>query len=229
MKILLIIPTQKEHDYFLESCIEQGFSAEKSRIGRISVVRFPDLDVTLSLGGLGKVMFAVHTQHLLDSEAAWELVVCAGAAGGLGNHLSVGDIVVGIETIEHDVKNKFGEPRMPSFKGDEATINGLRQLVSNNGSFQFQVHFASIASGDEDVVDVERKEEIKSRTGAIAVAWEGAGGARACQFSVIPFVEIRAISDGANNEAPSDFRKNLPRVMTNMAVLISAMAKGFNI
>jgi adenosylhomocysteine nucleosidase len=133
---------------------------------------------------------------------------------------------VATETIEHDIRNKFGKPRMPSYTGDEKTIQTMRQLGTDNGSFQ--LHFGAIASGDEDVVDVKRQEELKLRTGAIAVAWEGAGGARACQFNEVPFVEIRGISDGANSNAPSDFLENLPRVMDNLAVLISSMARRFN-
>ena len=47
------------------------------------------------------------------------------------------------------------------------------------------------------------------RTGALAVAWEGAGGARACHFSGIPFLEIRGITDSADSDAASDFRATL--------------------
>jgi adenosylhomocysteine nucleosidase len=189
-------------------------------------VRFPDLDLTVSLGGLGKVQFAIQTQYLLDSEPGWELVICAGAAGGLENNLLAGDIVVATETVEHDIKNKFGKPRAPRYRGDEATINLLRGIAPTIDSFQ--LHFGPIASGDEDVIEVERQEELKKLTGAIAVAWEGAGGARACQFSDIPFVEIRGISDGANSEAPSDFEKNLPIVMENLVILISSLHRNHN-
>jgi len=162
----------------------------------------------------------------LDSGPAWDLVICAGAAGGLENNLSVGDIVVATETVEHDINNKFGKPRMPRFRGDETAINALRQIAPTNGSFQ--LYFSSIASGDEDVIDVKRQEELKRMTGAIAVAWEGAGGARACQFSDIPFIEIRGTTDGADSEAASDFEINLPRVMKNVAIIIGSLVKRFD-
>jgi adenosylhomocysteine nucleosidase len=226
MKILVIIPTQKEYDYFLNHCFARQFQTEKITIGKLPVVRFPDLNMTVSRGGLGKVQFAVHTQHLLDSEFAWDLVICAGAAGSLDQKLSVGDIVVGTETVEHDIRNRFGKPLVPRFKGDNFTINILKQMAGNHISFQ--LHFGSIASGDEDVVDVKRQEEIRLTTAALAVAWEGAGGARACQFCDTPFIEIRGISDDANGDAPTDFAKNLQGVMENVALTISSMAKQFN-
>lgn len=58
-------------------------------------------------------------------------------------------------------------------------------------------------------------------TGALAVAWEGAGGARACHFSGIPFVEIRGITDRADSDAASDFEANLGSAMGNVARLIT--------
>ena len=223
MKTLVMIPVQREYRFFLESCRTNEFRVENATIGRLPVLRFPDLDLTVSLGGLGKVQFAIQTQHLLDSEPGWELVICAGAAGGLDNTLTAGDIVVATETIEHDIRNRFGKPLVPRCKGDEATIDLLRNIAPTNGSFQ--IHFGPIASGDEDVIEVKRQEEIKKLTGAIAVAWEGAGGARACQFCDVPFIEMRGISDGADSEAPSDFEKNLPIVMENLVILIGSLAK----
>ena len=218
-----MIPTQQEYHLFLDSCTKQAFRAEHATIGRLPIVRFPELDITLSLGGLGKVQFAIQTQHLLDAEPGWDLVICAGAAGCLAKDLSAGDIVVATETVEHDIKNRFGMPRVPRYRGDEATINMLKGIAPTIDSFQ--LHFGPIASGDEDVIEVRRQEELKKLTDAIAVAWEGAGGARACQFSDIPFIEIRGISDGADSEAPSDFEKNLPMVMENLVILISSLSK----
>ena len=87
------------------------------------------------------------------------------------------------------------------------------------------MHFGPIASGDEDVVDIERKRALRELTGGLVVAWEGAGGARACQFSDTPFVEIRGVTDSADSDAPSDFEANRESVMQNLATLIIHWAK----
>ena len=218
VKILVIIPTQKEYDSFLKSCTGYGLRAKDSTIGRLPVVQFPDLDITLARGGLGKVQFAVQTQHLLDACPDWGLVVCAGAAGALVDSLSVGDVVVATETVEHDINNKFGAPLLPRFRGAEAIIADLKSMAPTSNLFQ--VHFGPIASGDEDVVDTERGRALHELTGGLAVAWEGAGGARACQFNDTPFVEIRGMTDGADSDAASDFEANLEGVMRNVATLI---------
>lgn len=223
MKSLVVIPIRAELDGFLQGCANYGEQIERAVVGRLPIVRFPDLGITVAPGGLGKVQFAVQTQHLLDADSDWDLVICAGAAGALVNDLSVGDIVVSTETVEHDIHNKFGKPLLPRFSGEKRAIEALKQvsLVADS----FRIHFGPIASGDEDVVHVERKEGLHQLTGALAVAWEGAGGARACHFSGVPFIEMRGITDGANSNAAADFKANLPGVMKNLATLIVAWMK----
>src|SRR5258707_15300897 len=81
MNILIVTPLQKELEFFLEACLRRGWPAEHTALGRLPIVRLPDLGMTLARGGAGKAQFAVHTQHLLDQRADWELVICAGAAG----------------------------------------------------------------------------------------------------------------------------------------------------
>lgn len=55
---------------------------------------------------------------------------------------------------------------------------------------------------------------------ACAVAWEGAGGARAARFNQLPFLELRAITDTADHHAPDAFARNLSQAMMNLATLI---------
>ena len=209
---------QEELDFILQSCTKQGFQAESATIGRLPVIRLPDLELTLARGGLGKVQFAVQTQHLLDTCSDWNVIVCAGAAGALGDKVSVGDVVVATTTVEHDYNNKFNERALPKFDGDRAAIADLRSV--SHSTTTFSVHFGPIASGDEDVVETERKRMLHEFTGALAVAWEGAGGAKACAFSSLPFVEIRGVTDAADRNAASDFEKNLEVAMSNLAMLI---------
>jgi adenosylhomocysteine nucleosidase len=220
MKILTLVPIQPEIDFLLQSCTEKGFHPRTSMIGRLPVVHLTELDMTLACGGLGKVQFAVQTQHLLDVCPRWDLVICAGAAGALVDGISVGDVVVATETVEHDIHNEFGKPLVPKFSGAEAVVSALRSVMPPCNPFQ--VHFGPIASGDEDVVDTDRRRVLHRRTGALAVAWEGAGGARACHFSGVPFVEIRGITDRADSDATSDFEANLGSAMGSIATLITS-------
>ena len=142
-----------------------------------------------------------------------------GAAGALVDGVCVGDVVVATKTIEHDYNNKFNKRALPKFDGARTAIANLRSVSQSANAFS--VHFGPIASGDEDVVETERKRGLYESTGALAVAWEGAGGARACAFSGIPFIEIRGVTDTADHNAASDFEENLEVAMNNLATLIT--------
>ena len=152
------------------------------------------------------------------------MAVCAGAAGALADEVCVGDVVAATTTVEHDYNNKFSKRPDPSFDGAASVIADLkRHSWSDHG---FGVYFGVVASGDEDVVDDERRRALHASTGALAVAWEGAGGARACRFSKIPFIEIRGVTDAANESAASDFESNLEVAMGNVATVISSWLDG---
>ena len=220
MKRLIITPMREELDFLVQGCTKAGFRADSAMIGRLPVVRLPDLGVTLARGGLGKVQFAVQTQHLLDTCSDWDLIICAGAAGALVDKVSVGDVVVATTTVEHDYNNKFNKRALPKFDGARAAIADLKSVSHSTNTFS--VHFGPIASGDEDVVETERKRILHEFTGALAVAWEGAGGAKACVFSGLPFVEIRSVTDTADHNAASDFGDNLGVAMSNLATLITS-------
>lgn len=221
MTTLVITPIQSEFHYLRQSCARQSIQATETKIGRLAALHFPALAMYVALGGLGKAQFALQAQHLIDHCDDVEVVICAGAAGALSPVLQVGDVVVATETVEHDIRNHFGKPLLPRFLSDPAVLYTFQQLPQNAA---FTCHFGPIASGDEDIVDVERGRSIQQRTGALAVAWEGAGGARACQFNGVPFVEIRGITDNADHSAAADFTKNLELAQHNVATLLTRWA-----
>jgi adenosylhomocysteine nucleosidase len=82
------------------------------------------------------------------------------------------------------------------------------------------LHFGPVASGDEDVICSQRARELAAETGALCVAWEGSGAARACRFSAVPFVEVRCVTDYADKAAAQDFDANLVLCMANLAALL---------
>ena len=70
------------------------------------------------------------------------------------------------------------------------------------------------------MIDSERGKELRAFSNALAVAWEGVGGARASAFSSVPYLEIRGATDITNHEAPVVFYVNLKIVMKNIAFLL---------
>jgi adenosylhomocysteine nucleosidase len=150
--------------------------------------------------------------------ARFDRVICAGAAGALSPQVSIGDLIVATSTLEHDYNNKFSERPKPRFAGDLESIEQIKALTLSD--VHFNVHFGIMAGGDEDVIDSARGAELYKAHQALAVAWEGVGGARACAFSQVPFLELRGATDTANHEAPVVFYVNLNTVMKNIAYLL---------
>src|SRR5207302_4504673 len=66
-----------------------------------------------------------------------------------------------------------------------------------------------------------RAAELQEATGALCVAWEGAGAARAARFSGLHFLEVRAITDGANHTAAVDFQDRKSTRLKSSHVKIS--------
>ena len=218
MTTLILTPLQSELNFFLEGCHRLSIGTRDIVSGRLPAVELAGGKAIVARGGTGKVQFAVHTQHLLDSGPDWDLLICAGAAGALADDLAIGDIVVAIDTVEHDYNNRFSQRPLPLFTGSVPFIDDLRRSV--DPSWPFGVHFGRVASGDEDIVSEQRRRSLRRSTNALVAAWEGAGGARAAAFNNVPFIEIRGVTDVADENAPSAFESNLSQTMKNIATLI---------
>jgi adenosylhomocysteine nucleosidase len=216
---LVAVPQAKELELLLGALVTAGYEPRKLTLGRLECHLFEELRVLFAVGGHGKTQLAVQTQHLIEQGTDFQVVICAGAAGSLGGDLALGDVVVGLSTIEHDYKLRFVRRPFPSHQADAHLLAEFR-LAASQIDQEFRVLFGAIASGDEDIIDPTRAIELREATGALCVAWEGAGAARAASFSGLPFLEVRAITDGADHTAAADFEANLERSMPNLAQIL---------
>ncbi len=220
--MLVVAPITAEFEALAGAFDERWGSPVLRDSGRVAVREYEAADVILAEGGFGKVQYGVTTQHLLDHLDDVSLVVCAGVAGALTDSTRVGDVVVGTNTREHDFYSEVLRRVPPRFDGSGAHLTRLAGALE--GELPFGVHFAPIASGDEGISDRVRREEIHGRTDALAVAFEGAGGARAALFSGVPFLEVRGISDMAEGDILTEIEANLPGVMQNVAAVVARLA-----
>jgi adenosylhomocysteine nucleosidase len=120
--------------------------------------------------------------------------------------------------VEPDYRLLFATRPLPRLAGHGPSIAGLRRVARD--ASDFRAVFDVIASGDEDVVTSARARTIRDQTGAACVAWEGSGAARAARFNGIGSLEIRAVTDAADKEAPQKLDRSLPIAMANLAALL---------
>lgn len=219
MTTLIVIPTNPELKLLRQAFEQYGYETEPAVIGRLSGLMIPGLKSFMTPGGLGKTQIAVQTQHLIDSHT-WNLVICTGAAGSLVPGINIGDVIIATETIEHDMR-KTGRPLQPCFPGAETELVRVRALCGEISGFK--LHFGPIASGDEDIVEEHRRHQLSLQTNALAAAWEGAGAARAARFSGLPFLEVRGITDLADENVPNEFRMNLAAAMSHVGYVLKLL------
>lgn len=224
MQLLIITPLEAELSFLSQSLRAQGFSESIQAVGKLTGHCFPTLGITLAFGGHGKAQSALQTQHIIDNSGSIDFVVCAGAAGALAPGVAIGDLVVAETTVEHDYLLRFIQRPAPQFAGSPELLSRLRH--NQYSLHPAHVHYGIIASGDEDIVALERAQALHSQTQALAVAWEGAGVARACRFSELPYLEIRGITDTADHDAPADFEANLHVAMENLGRFLGQVLMG---
>ena len=225
MATLVVVPIDPEFEAMAAVLGEMGYAGEERAVGRLTATEFADGRLIVARGGLGKTQFGVQTRHLLDNLDGVDAVICAGTSGALAESVNKFDVVVATETIEHDFNrgNTLIVLPLPTYAGDAALIAAARELAAS-GRFPFALRFGGVASGDEGIASRERASEVRDATGgALAVAWEGAGGARAAELSGVPFLELRGISDGAGEAALEEFWANIPATMRSVTGVVMGL------
>ena len=159
--------------------------------------------------GVGKVFAALCAQTMILHYHVAQ-IINTGVAGTLTNQLSIGHIAIADQVVQHDVDTTpLGDP--PGFlSGIEQVklacqsdiVSKLEKSVKLSG-IPYQI--GTIASGDQFVHTTAQKERISSLFDAISCEMEGAAIGQVCYMNQIPFGVLRAISDDADGNSPSDF------------------------
>lgn len=166
-------------------------------------------EVVLVQSGIGKVQAGM-TTGLLIAKFGAEVVINSGSAGGIGNDLHVGDVVLSTLVAYHDVDvTAFGYlpgqlPQQPQkFVADEQLIVKVEQAAKEN---QQNVRLGLIVTGDQFVASSLKIREIKDMyPEVLCCEMEGAAIAQVAFQFKIPFVVIRAMSDTGDEDANVSF------------------------
>ena len=208
---LVVAPLYKEFDLLTKAIESIGYTLQKKTPSKNKIRTCENLGTIYVCGGRGKVDFALSTYHYLKEYPHIKEVIGVGSCGALSKNLKTQDIVIGKKIIEHDYKKKFmASPSPPQF---ETSAHWLLEIQKKYEESRFSV----IASGDEDIMDKQRAFELRESTGADVVAWEGAGGARACLFAKVNYLEVRGVTDFSDSQTPQTFKECLEGTMTNLA------------
>lgn len=196
-------------------------------------------ECVIVLAGVGKVAAASTAASLIQQFGVTEIVF-SGLAGGLAEHVAVGDVVIADKLIQHDMDARPLFPRyeipmtgMTEFAVSPALRTDLHQAsrdffdhdmqnrISGEVMTQFglhtpQIHIGMIASGDQFIGSESAVRTLRTELpAACAVEMEGAAVAQICHEYDIPLAIIRTISDRADSAAHVDFLQFLSSVASH--------------
>lgn len=183
-------------------------------------VNYNGLDIVIAYSKIGKV-FASLTASTMIEKFGCDTLLFSGVAGAINPELKIGDLIIADKLCQHDLDiTAFGHPHgyVPEGKVFVETSNELRQIakkVANENNIK--VIEGTIATGDQFVHSVERKEFIETTFKADALEMEGASVAVVCDSLNVPFFILRAISDSADGGADIDFDEFLKSSAVNSA------------
>ncbi|UAY76825.1 5'-methylthioadenosine/S-adenosylhomocysteine nucleosidase [Pasteurella canis] len=183
--------------------------------------------VALVQSGIGKVAAAMGTTALLQLTRP-DIVINTGSAGGVTAGLNVGDIVISNETIYHDADvTAFGYVKgqlpacPPAFVSDER-LSALAETIALAQGHN--VKRGLICSGDSFINGGEVLAKIKvDFPNVMAVEMEATAIAQVCHAFNLPFVVVRAISDGGDGEANMSFEEFLPLAAKQSSQIVLGM------
>lgn len=179
-------------------------------------------ELYISKCGVGKVNAAAAASAILTAFPQIDRVINTGVAGGIGKGLHRGDVVVGTQTVQHDFDATADGKRKGQIEGfdseffasDPALCASMAQALSAE-----KIVFTAgvIASGDRFVADKATAEKIAAEFGAAACEMESAAIAQVCALYRVPFLPLRAISDGGDDDAIQSFYEFLHAAAANNA------------
>jgi len=198
--------------------------------------------IVLCLTSLGKVNAATTTTLLLYYFKP-QMVIIMGLSGTLDPNLIPGDIVIGEKVAQHDLGdytetgflaegaiNALTGKRNPVFLQADQNLVDLAQKAGKLLDFRLHEYknkkckpklvTGIILTGDIFISSKKKKKQLRERFKANAVEMEGAAIAQLCYQNDVPFINIRSISDTADENASYDIPKFFKIAVQNSSSLV---------
>ena len=164
--------------------------------------------------GIGKVFAAMCAQTMILTYAP-DCIINSGVAGTLSEALSIGQIALAEQVVQHDMDTSpIGDPvglisgiNVIYIPTDPIVTAALAAAVGGEGVPYMR---GTVASGDQFICHTADKERIRSTfetadKPVIACEMEGAAIGQVCYVNGVPYGILRAISDGGDENAFADY------------------------
>ena len=201
----------------VETQVWNGFTQYRGRLDGHEVV--------VSKSGVGKVMSALVTQHLIER---WQpqAVIFTGLAGSLRRQIDIGDTLVARDLVQHDLESVAlqlprGQVPFSSYRflpADQALLALATAYQPASGD----LHLGRICTGDQFITYREMASHtyLTDELAGDGVEMEGASVALVCTVNRVPFLVVRTISDRADENAATNFEAFLPQASRNSLAFV---------
>ncbi len=185
--------------------------------------------VVLAVCGIGKVFAAVCAQTMILNYSP-DVIINTGVAGTLTDALSIGDIAVSDNVVQHDMDTTpLGDPagllsgiNIIKIPADSKTRLLLEECIRQQG---INYRVGTICSGDQFLASQSVKDKIVKTFGGIAGEMEGGAIGHVCYINNVKFCVLRAISDRADGSGAENYLEFLEQAAQNAVNVIDSFLK----
>lgn len=165
--------------------------------------------------GPGKVSAAACAQAMILNFSP-RLLINVGVAGGIGQGVNIGDLVIASACVQYDMDtsvlgDRLGAVSLRRTGKTEMVVEfpcdsaASRLLAGEAEVIYGHAHSGVVATGDTFVADGEKSRAIGAQFSAKAVEMEGGSIAQVCYMNGVPCAVLRAISDNADDTGKMDY------------------------
>jgi adenosylhomocysteine nucleosidase len=195
--------------------------------------------VVVAAAGIGKVRAAA-TATLLVERLDCRALVFSGVAGGLGDELGIGDIVIAERVVDIDYGRLTDEGRIiyqpgtlplpeitpdPGYRLAAETVERIRRRLAASG---LAATLGTVVSGDAFLASSRVRDELAGEWDALAVEMEGSALCGVAERFRLPWLVVRALSDRAGEDSLDDFETFVSEAAADSARLVRALLPVFD-
>lgn len=191
--------------------IEELQQAETRTVSGVQFVRgfWHGKEVVVATSGVGKVFAALCAEAMILHYHP-QCIINTGVAGALDPRLHLLNVLIGEDVVQHDMDTSpLGDPKgllsginKVALPADPKLIEAFDQAAAEIGIPTLR---GRVASGDQFIADDDKRSFIRKTFNGACCEMEGAAIGQVCYVNNIPFAVLRAISDGAANDAKMDY------------------------
>lgn len=194
-----------------EAIIRELQDPEKRTISGVTFVKgdWNGTEVVVATSGVGKVFAALCAEAMILNYQP-DCIINTGVAGALAPELHLLNVVIGEDVVQHDMDTSpLGDPVGLLSGIDQVELPAAEDLNTAFEKAAAELGIPTlrgrVASGDQFIAGEEKRLFIRKTFGAACCEMEGAAIGQVCYVNKIPFAVLRAISDGAADDAKMDY------------------------